>query len=112
MILNLLNETLQIMRMNGLKEEDIIFIGSDRLGYYCEWDEFKVLADIEYDNLTPQVCWDLIIKFSNQFIMVRNVFNNLHGGGLHGWRAIRLNCSKKTKIVSLFGIDDQLSTLN
>ena len=45
--MNLLNETLQALRLNGKSESDVLFCEFE--GWFS-FDEFKNMADFEYDN--------------------------------------------------------------
>lgn len=65
--MNLLQETKEAIEDSGHTEADIIFIGSEKSGHQCTWDEFCVLADVEYDAGygAAQVAQDLIIVFSD-----------------------------------------------
>lgn len=63
----LLAETLRVIERSGHAVSDIVFIGSEESGHSCSWDEFCVLADVEYNHGygTQQVAMDLIIVFSD-----------------------------------------------
>lgn len=63
--MNLLTETIEIILDNNQKFEDIIFIGSKFSGHSCNWDEFCLMADVEYDEEAPpqRVASNLIIVF-------------------------------------------------
>lgn len=64
---NLLQETIQAIEKSGHTIDDIIFIGSLTSGHSCTWDEFKTLADIEYDAGygAQEVASDLVICFGD-----------------------------------------------
>lgn len=47
--MNLLEETLEKLKEHGKTPEDITWIGCLSDGYFT-WDEFKKLADVEYDD--------------------------------------------------------------
>lgn len=74
---NLLEETLHVMRNEGLQEEDIIFIGILYSGKSCTWDEFKQLANREYDAGYggAEVLSDLVIAFQGGEIMQRGEYD-------------------------------------
>lgn len=67
LLFNLLEETIESIEDSGHTVDDIIFIGSEKSGHSCSWDQFKVLADKEYGEGygTPLVVKDLIIVFSD-----------------------------------------------
>jgi len=46
---NLLEETLETLREIGKSVEDIDWIGTKDGKYVCTWEEFKEMADVEYD---------------------------------------------------------------
>lgn len=75
--MNLLKETIEYIEESGHTPEQIIFIGSEQSGYRCTWEEFKALADIEYDNGfgAPEVAADLIIVFSDGAMMRRDEYD-------------------------------------
>ena len=65
--MNLLQETREAITESGHNETDIVFIGSEKTGHQCSWQEYCTLADIEYDSSfgAPEVAGDLIIVFSD-----------------------------------------------
>ena len=75
--MNLLQETLDDIRRSGHKVEDIVFIGSEISGHYCTWDEYKKLADIEYDSGfgAQKVASDLVIVFNDKSKMWRHEYD-------------------------------------
>ena len=74
---NLLKETIEAIENSGHTVEDIIFIGSEKSGHCCTWDEFCLLADREYDDGygAPQVASDLIIVFKDSTKMWRDEYD-------------------------------------
>ncbi|MDY0198969.1 MAG: hypothetical protein RBR68_14285 [Tenuifilaceae bacterium] len=74
---NLLEETIDDIKRSGHKIEDIIFIGSEKSGYSCTWDEFRELADEEYTEGfgAQKVATDLIIVFSDGAGMWRHEYD-------------------------------------
>jgi hypothetical protein len=64
---NLLKETLEDIKDSGHEIQDIVFIGSQGTGHRCTWDEFRVLADKEYDSSygAAKVAQDLVVVFSD-----------------------------------------------
>jgi hypothetical protein len=79
---NFLEETIEDIKESGHKIEDIIFIGSVASGHQCTWDEFKILANREYDSGfgALEVATDLIIVFSDKIVMRRDEY-----GGSEWW---------------------------
>jgi hypothetical protein len=65
--MNLLQETKEAIGLSGHTETDIVFIGSEKSGHQCSWDEFCVLADVEYSAGfgAAEVAQDLIIVFAD-----------------------------------------------
>ena len=75
--MNLLHETIEDIRASGHDPEDIIFIGSEETGHSCTWDEYKILANIDYDRGSgaQEVACDLKIVFSDRSRMWRDELN-------------------------------------
>ena len=78
---NLLEETERAMKLCGLTEEDIDWIGSTF--YTCSWAEFKVLADVDYDPSygVQLVAEDLAIVFRDGTWFSRSEYD-----GKEWWR--------------------------
>lgn len=74
---NLLEETLEDIELSGHEVEDISFIGSEKTGHQCTWEEFKVLADHVYIDSygATKVARDLVIVFSDGQKMWRGNFD-------------------------------------
>jgi hypothetical protein len=66
-VTNLLEETREAIAESGHTEADIVFIGSEKTGHRCTWDEFETLANREYDSGfgASEVAQDLIVVFSD-----------------------------------------------
>jgi hypothetical protein len=47
---NLLNETVEELRGNGLSPSDVRWVGARNGGYAGSWDDFARCANREYDN--------------------------------------------------------------
>jgi len=75
--MNLLEETKEGIKSSGHKIKDIIFIGSEESGHSCTWEEYKKLANIEYDSGFggAEIATDLIIVFSDGFKMERGEYD-------------------------------------
>lgn len=75
--MNLLQETLQDIEKSGHTPDDIKFIGSKGSGYSCTWEQFKTLADQEYDSGfgSAEVATDLIIVFTDGAQMWRGEYD-------------------------------------
>ena len=73
----LLEETLDCIENSGHTPEDILFIGSEESGHSCSWEEFKKLADEEYDSGfgAAEVACDLIIVFKDGQRMWRGEYD-------------------------------------
>lgn len=58
---NLLEETLQTLRLYGLSEDDVEWVGGNKTWF--TWEDFKFLANVEYDEDygVREVAEDLII---------------------------------------------------
>ena len=74
---NLLDETIAAIKDSGHAEADIVFIGSEKTGHQCTWDQFCVLANVEYDAGFggQKVAHDLIIVFSDGQKMWRGEYD-------------------------------------
>ena len=74
--MNLLNETLESIKMSNHSITDIVFIGS-KSGYTCSWKEFEKMADKDYDKNfgAPKVAQDLVIIFSDKQEMRRGEYD-------------------------------------
>ncbi len=79
---NLLEETIEDIARSGHAVEQIVFIGSERSGHSCTWDEFRSLADVTYDDGfgAQIVALDLVIVFSDGTKMWRHEY-----AGSEGW---------------------------
>jgi hypothetical protein len=64
---NLLQETKDAIETSGHKETDIVFIGSEKSGHQCTWDEFCKIANVEYYSGfgAAEVAKDLIVVFGD-----------------------------------------------
>ena len=64
---NLLQETREAIASSGHTENDIVFIGSEKTGHQCSWDEFCALADFEYDAGfgSAKIAQDLVFVFGD-----------------------------------------------
>ncbi len=75
--MNLLKETIENIEKSGHVINDIIYIGSEKSGYCCDWKEYEVIANIEYDNGfgAQEIASDLIIVFSDGSKMWRHEYD-------------------------------------
>ena len=64
---NLLEETLAEIHDAGLTPEQITFIGSRSGSHGCTWEEFKSIANVEYNDGYggQEVAVDLVIVFND-----------------------------------------------
>jgi len=72
-VTNLLQETIAAIGGSGHAIEDVHFIGSEDGEYSMTWDEFVVVADVEYDagHGACEVATDLLIQFTDATYMTR-----------------------------------------
>jgi hypothetical protein len=70
---NFLQETTEDITNANLNTEDIVFIGCQRTGHSCTWEQFKVLANFQYDAGYGgnEIDLALIVVFKNGAIMRR-----------------------------------------
>ena len=75
--MNLLQETIECMKENGVDFTDVSFIGSADGKYGMSCADFCVMADKEYDDGygSAEVATDLIILFSDGSIMWRDEYD-------------------------------------
>ena len=73
----LLDETIEDITMSGHTPEDIIFIGSVESCHRCTWQQFRELANFQYDSKygAQKVAFDLIIVFSDGTSMTRGEYD-------------------------------------
>jgi len=66
MIINLLEETIEILKEYGKTPEDILWCGSPEWGWF-KWEDFEKLANKKYDSGfgSPHVASDLLIVGRN-----------------------------------------------
>lgn len=75
---NFLNETLDAIIESGHTPSDVIYIGSTgEDAYSCTWEEFKKIADVEYNPGygSAQVATDLRIVFADGADMHRGEYD-------------------------------------
>lgn len=101
-MINLLTEAQDEMAAHGLTPDDIVFIGSEKSGHECTWEEFRTLANRTYDDGfgTAEVALDLVIVFRDGSQMRRTEYD-----GSEGWEMIRpfVRPDKSHPIAVLFG---------
>lgn len=75
--MNLLKETLDDIVSSGHTPDDVVFIGSRKSGHRCTWDEFKTLADCDYDSGfgAQKVAYDLEVIFRDGETMWRHEYD-------------------------------------
>ena len=75
--MNLLQETIEDIGKAGKTPEQIVFIGSEKSGHQCTWEEFQVLANVEYHSGfgAQIVARDLIIVFDDGTKMWRHEYD-------------------------------------
>lgn len=98
---NLLQETKEKMESINKKVEDIIFIGTAGRTLECTWEEYKTMADRDYDGGYGgnEVRGDLIIVFKDNGVMSRWEYD-----GSEGWeyRAAFKQPKESNKLTDLF----------
>lgn len=75
--MTLLDETTKAIADSGHTPEDIEFIGGAESEYACTWDEFRALADIEYDRGfgASEIATDLVILFKDKTWLSRGEYD-------------------------------------
>lgn len=101
---NLLIETTEAITRSNHDTEDITFIGSLVSGHSCAWDQFRQLADREYNAGFggQEVARDLVIVFSDDTLLVREEYD-----GAEAWRFVQFIAPPDTRhpIKSVFATD-------
>ena len=94
---NFLEETCRTIIDSNHTTEDIIFIGSEHSGYYCNWEEFESLADFEYNNKegNPGVAVDLTIIFLDNGALHRHLHKGLRIWAYYPYHDLK--CKRKIK---------------
>ena len=89
--MNLLRETIGKLINNKKKEKDVLWVGSKDI--YITWDEFKKIADIEYDAGygSQEVAADLLIV-GKDFWLERQEYD-----GSECWEFKETPCKPKAK---------------
>ena len=92
--MNLLKETRMRIKQSGHKISDIVHIGNQE--YKCSWEQFKKMADQDYDSGFggSEVALDLKIVFSDGLMMRREQWD-----GSEWWAYDTLDLSKDFKPV-------------
>ncbi len=82
---NLLKQTIDDMEFEGKDPSDIVFIGTRSQSHSCTWDEYRNLANFEYnpDYGAVAVMNELVIVFNDGAIMERQEYD-----GSEWWRYI------------------------
>lgn len=98
---NLLDETLEAITESGHTPADILFIGSLDTGHRCTWQEFEVLANIEYEYSygAQKVATDLVLAYCDGQRMQRGEFD---GSEYWDYRRPYIDPTIVKKITSLF----------
>lgn len=76
-VTNLLKETIEVIEENGKTIEDVMFIGSSDGKYRLSFDEFKEIANVNYNAGygAPQVATDLMIYFNDNSYILRKEYD-------------------------------------
>jgi hypothetical protein len=89
-VINFLTETLEVLKENSKTPEDVRWVGTQNGDYALTWDEFKPLADFEYDNEhgAIEIASDLIIVGDDWWLnrwIDRAVFDDVGGEFQEEW---------------------------
>ena len=97
--MNLLNETIEILKDNGKTEQDVLWVGNEEK-YSISWEEFSKIANKEYDEGygSEEVCKDVLVVGKN-FWLERHQYD-----GLEWWeyKTMPIQPKKGEKIKNLF----------
>jgi hypothetical protein len=69
-LVNLLDETLEVLKKYGKNEKEVEWVGSEEWGWFT-WEEFKEVArDVWYDNGygTEEIATDLVVVGSDWWL--------------------------------------------
>ena len=91
-MINLLTETLETLKEYGIKEEEIVWVGTRDGRYVASWEEFKEMAkDINYDNGygAYYITLDLVVVFKNGCWLERQEYD-----GAEWWK---LKCAPQKR---------------
>jgi hypothetical protein len=80
-LVNLLEETLEVLREHGKSEKDVEWVGSEEWGWFT-WEDFKEIAkDVWYDNGygIEEVAIDLVVVGKNWWLERKSY------DGAEGW---------------------------
>lgn len=109
---NLLQETNEVLLENGYKWEDVNFIGSADGEYFCTYEEFKVLADVEYNDGYggQEVASDLVIRLNDGGLLYRHEYDGAEEWYVHKPIPVGVEIKKIKRLTG--GSWDDLKTLN
>ena len=96
-MINFLEETYRTINKSNHVTKDVIFIGSEQSGYYCNWKEFEKLADFEYDNEEGNsgVAVDLTLIFIDNGALRRHLHKGLRVWAYYPYHDLK--CKRKIK---------------
>lgn len=82
---NFLDETRTAIHESNRKTSDVLFIGSADGKYRVSWDQFKKIADFEYDDGfgSQKIAKDLIVCFKDGNFLERWEYD-----GSEGWTVL------------------------
>lgn len=100
---NLLKETMDVMEEGHLSAKDIIYIGDGESS--CTWEEFRTLADVEYDSgYGCAEIMGLMIVFNNGVELHRGEYDGSEWWDVHiPFSLEKLPPQKKLKSVKYGG---------
>ena len=110
--MNLLKETLEELESVGKKETDIMWVGSHDGTLALPWNDFKKLANIDYDNGYggSEVAYDLVVV-GDDWWLYRWEYD-----GSEGWKyqtlPMRTGATRKFSNICNSGYEYELKDMN
>ena len=98
--MNLLNETLEILKENNLEPKDVLWVGN--LEVKTDWENFAKIADVNYDSGFggQEVATDLIVVGQNWWLE-RHEYD-----GSEWWEFKQLPKEPETKVTLYRAVGD------
>lgn len=110
---NFLKETKEDIMYSLHTEQDVMFVGSDDGEYRISWDEFKKIANFEYDNNygVQEIASDLIVYFKDNSWLERCEEDGSEWWSFVGCKKFKESDNSK-KFTSMTGCGDSLAYIN
>lgn len=104
-MINLLVETYKALVDNRLTENDVDFVGSKYTEHQCSWEDFKKLADQEYNNGfgVQVVATDLVVVFKDGSWLERDEYA---GSECWTFKKVAIKATAALPIHTLFSSED------